>query len=73
MMRTTLDLPELPLEELVKLVGAKTKGEAVTVAIEDYVRRRKCEELKAASGKIHLTENWRQLEEAELKECQDGK
>jgi len=66
-MRTTLDLPQQKIEELVRLVGARSKGEAVTLAIEDCIRRKKAEELKAASGKIRLADNWRELEEAELK------
>ena len=67
-MRTTLDLPKEALEELVEIVGAKTRGEAVSVAIQDYIRRKKREELKGASGKIQLADNWRELEKAELGE-----
>jgi len=71
-MRTTLDLPQDALDELVNIAGVKTKAEAVTVAIEDYLRRAKREELKAASGKGRLADNWRELEEAELKESHDA-
>ena len=71
-MRTTLDLPKEALEELVEVVGASTKGEAVTVAIEEFLRRRKLEELKAASGKIRLADNWKELEQAELDEADHG-
>lgn len=67
-MRTTLDLPGQAVEELVRLVGAKTKGEAVTIAIEECIRRKRSEELKAASGRVRLADNWKELEEAELKE-----
>ena len=46
----------------------RTKGEAVTLAIEDCIRRKRAEELKAASGKIRLADNWRELEAEELEE-----
>ena len=71
-MRITLDFPKHALDELVSIAGVRTKAEAVTIAIEDYLRRRKREELKAASGKVRLAENWRELEEAELKEGRDA-
>ena len=67
-MRATLDLPKELLDALVELVGARTKGEAVTIAIEEYVRRKRLEELKAASGDIRLMDNWRELEDLELME-----
>lgn len=71
-MRTTLDLPQASLDELVRVAGARTKGQAVTLAIEEYLRRRKREDLKAASGKVRLANNWQELEEAELKDAVGG-
>jgi hypothetical protein len=41
-------------------------SKAVTRALEDYVRRRKIEELIALAGKFDIEENWRELEELEL-------
>jgi hypothetical protein len=70
-MRTTLDVPKQALDELLELVDASTKGEAVTIAIEDFIKRKKSEQLKAASGKIRLADNWRELEKAELEEAKN--
>lgn len=56
------------LEELMAITGARTKTEAIHLAIREFVRRRKLEGLKALSGKIRLADNWQDLEEIELKE-----
>lgn len=64
-MRTTLNLPKQALDDLLQLVPAKSKGEGVTIAIQDFIRRAKSDELKAASGRVRLADHWRELEEAE--------
>ena len=38
-MKTTIDIPELALEEAMKVTGAKTKRDAVVSAVEDFNRR----------------------------------
>jgi len=40
-MKTTVDIPEKELEEVMQNTGAKTKREAIVHAIRDYNRRRK--------------------------------
>lgn len=67
-MRTTMRLNGELLEELMAITGARTKTEAIHLAIREFVRRRKLEGLKALSGKIRLADNWQDLEEIELKE-----
>lgn len=66
-MRTTLNLDEALLTELMTVAGTKTKVEAVNLAISAFIRRKKLEGLKALSGKIHIADNWQELEEIELK------
>lgn len=66
-MRTTLNLDEELIKELMKVTGAKTKVEAIHLAISEFIRRKKLEGLKALSGKIRIAENWQELEELELK------
>ncbi|HEY7466575.1 MAG TPA: type II toxin-antitoxin system VapB family antitoxin [Dehalococcoidia bacterium] len=65
-MRTTVDIDPKLLEEVERIAGEKTLSKAVTRALEDYVRRRKIEELIALAGKVDIEENWRELEELEL-------
>lgn len=65
-MRTTLSLDDVLIRELMEATKAKTKTEAIHLAISEFVRRKKLEGLKALSGKIHLDLDWRELEEQEL-------
>ena len=66
-MRTTMSLNDGLIKELMKVTGAKTKTEAIHLAISEFIRRKKLEGLKALSGKIRIADNWRALEAAELK------
>jgi len=66
-MRTTLDLDETLVKELLAVTRARTKTEAIHQAISEFLRRKKLEGLKALSGKIHLDLDWREMEELELK------
>lgn len=70
MMRTTLLLDERLVKELMTVTGAKTKTEAIHLAISELIRARKREGLKALSGRITLAENWQDLEATEVKEQQ---
>ena len=67
-MRTTMSLNDGLIKELMKVTGAKTKTEAIHLAISEFIRRKKLEGLKALSGKIRIADNWQELEELELKE-----
>jgi Arc/MetJ family transcription regulator len=67
-MRTTLDLDENLVKELMAVTKAKTKTAAIHLAIREFIRRRRLEGLKALSGKIRLDLDWRELEEVERKD-----
>lgn len=67
-MRTTLDLEEDLLQQLLELSRAKTKSQAVNLAIAEYVRQRKIRLLKGLSGRLQLEENWEKLRQLELDE-----
>jgi Arc/MetJ family transcription regulator len=45
--RTTLELDQDLVEEVLKLSGAKTKKRAITTAMEEYIRMKRREELRA--------------------------
>ncbi|MBI2918453.1 MAG: type II toxin-antitoxin system VapB family antitoxin [Chloroflexi bacterium] len=72
MMRTTVDIDPKLLEELVELTGEKSKSRALNKAAEEYIRRKRIDELRAMLGKIDLVDNWRELEELELEEMRDN-
>ena len=70
-MRTTLDVDDGLLEELVKVTGEKSKNKAVNKALAEYIRRKKIEELISMFGKIDMIDNLEELEEIELKEIEE--
>jgi len=67
-MRTTLNLADDVIEELMKITKERTKTKAINEALKDYIRQKRLERLKSLSGKITIEDNWRQLREMELDE-----
>jgi hypothetical protein len=53
-MRTTLDLPEPLIEEARRLLGFKSKTDTVVVSLQELVRKKRIDELKAMLGKVKL-------------------
>ena len=64
-MRTTLDVDEHLLSEVVSLTGEKTKGKAVSKALAAYVRHRRIQELRGMLGTTDLIDNWYELRHME--------
>jgi hypothetical protein len=55
MSRATVTLPQDLLTELMTLVGARSKTEAVLTAVKDEIRQRKLARIKAMAGKMEFT------------------
>ncbi len=55
MAKANYDLPEDTLAEVMKLSGAKSKKEAIVIAMESFLRRKKVENLIQSYGKFSLT------------------
>ena len=53
-MRTTLDIPESLLSAVEASSGATTRREAVIIALEDYLRRKRRQEVIEAAGTLEL-------------------
>jgi len=53
-MRTTLDLPDGLAEEAQRLLGFKSKTDAVVVSLQELIRRKRLEELKGLLGHVNL-------------------
>jgi len=64
-MRTTLNLDENLISELVKATEARTKTEAIHIAAAELIRRKKLEKLKALSGKVRIENNRSKCEKVE--------
>ena len=53
-MRTTLDIPEELIEEARRILGFKSKTDAVVLSLTELIRRRRIDELKALAGHVKL-------------------
>jgi Arc/MetJ family transcription regulator len=53
-MRTTVTIDAEKLGELVKVSHSKTKSQAVCLAVEEYLRRQRIEELLALRGRLRF-------------------
>jgi hypothetical protein len=53
-MRTTLDIPEPLLEEARQLLGFKSKTDTIVVSLQELIRRKRIDELKAMMGHVKL-------------------
>jgi hypothetical protein len=53
-MRTTLDIPEPLLEEARMLLGTESKTDTVVLSLQEVVRRKRVDELKAMMGHVKL-------------------
>lgn len=51
-MKTTVDIPEAELREAMRHTGAKTKREAVVIALAELNRRRRLQRLAASFGTL---------------------
>lgn len=53
-MRTTLDFPRELLDEVRRLLGAKSKADTVVLSLRELLRRKKISDLKELWGAIPL-------------------
>jgi Arc/MetJ family transcription regulator len=51
-MRTNIEINQNLIEEIMKMTSIKTKKEAVHLALEEFLRRLKLNELAGMAGKI---------------------
>lgn len=53
-MRTTLDLPEILIEEAMALTHAQTKTDVIKLALQNLIQKEKVKDLKGFFGKVDL-------------------
>ena len=56
-MKTTIDIPEKELKDAMRFTKAKTKREAVNVALTEFNRRKRAEEVIATFGTWNIRSN----------------
>ena len=67
-MKTTVDIPDAELRDVVKFARAKTKREAIVTAIVDFNRRQRMAALVRHSGAFRSMPTNEEIEEAEERE-----
>ena len=70
-MVTSIELSEQELAELRDLTEQNDSGQAIRVAMRDYIRYARRMRLKQLSGQVEMIDNWRQLEESEVGDLND--
>lgn len=70
-MRTTIDVPEKLMNELMSVSSSRKKKEAVRIALEEFVRQEKIKNLLALPGKIEISDVTSELEQMELDESKN--
>jgi hypothetical protein len=65
-MKTTIDIPENALADAMRFTGAKTKRDAVVMAIEDFNRRRRVEDFLKLAGSFPDFPSNDEIEAADL-------
>lgn len=60
-MRTTITIEKEKIDELKDVVGARSKREAVIIAVDEYLRRKKAERIMQAKGRLEFDLNADQI------------
>jgi Arc/MetJ family transcription regulator len=68
-MKTTVDIPDAELADVMRFTGATTKREAIVTAIADYNRRRRMAALVEHAGKAQALIT---PEELQVLRCERG-
>lgn len=67
-MRTTLNIKDDVMKQVLRLTNAKNKSHAVNQVLEAYIREKQTEKLLELRGRLHLEDNWERLRGMELDE-----
>lgn len=57
-MKTTLNIPEDLVKKAMQLSKGKTKTAAIITALEEYIRRKRLEEIIGMKGKLQFSDDW---------------
>ncbi|MGI8438559.1 MAG: DUF2191 domain-containing protein [Chthoniobacterales bacterium] len=60
-MKTSVEIPDKELRDIVRFTKAKTKREAIVTAIVEYNRRKRMAELIKYSGTSETMMSWEEL------------
>jgi len=69
-MRTTIHVDDQVFDDLVELTAANTKTEAVRLALQEFIRLKRKEELLALRGRFDIEDNWEHLRSLDTMEIE---
>ena len=72
-MTATVNLTAEEIAEIQSLTNQNDVSEAIRTAMVEYVRYARRQELKTLSGRVEMQDNWRELEEAEVKAADEAR
>ncbi len=70
-MTAVVNLTAEEIAEIQALTNESDVETAIRAAMREYVRYARRQELRGLSGKVEMQENWRELEEAELRKLDE--
>ncbi len=68
-MRTTINIKDEIIKQIVEYTGAKNMSQAVNEVLETFVREKRKQKLFELKGKLKLEDNWQKLREMEIDEA----
>ena len=68
-MRTTINIKDDVIKQVIKYTGAKNMSQAVNEVLETFVREKRKQKLFDLKGKLQLEDNWQKLREMEIDEA----
>lgn len=66
-MRTTITIPDAYIKDLLHYAHTKKATEAINIAVSEWVRLRKINEIKKLQGKLAIDDNLKELRAKEIK------
>jgi len=66
-MRATLNIPDDLLAEVQKISGEKSKTKAITIAMQEFIKQKRINDLIALKGKVRIDYDWEKEEALEMK------
>ena len=72
-MRTTLNLDENTVDEIMRLTGKKNRSEAIRIALDEYIKLQQKNQVLAMRGQVSLGEDWQSLRQVSPSDSDDSK
>ena len=67
-MRTSLNIDDDMLFDVMKATGKDNRSEAIRIALAAFLKQQKKNKILALRGKVDIEDNWQQLRELEKTE-----